>query len=164
MGEEPSKARRRDRTVSQCGGGRSISDQGPDRRWTGGGIVHPATIATRIESVLAAVERWGGEVHVTHGDVADVLPTPGWCYCDPPYVGRTGYGWDCGRDVVLEVARAWGAVAPTAVSEAEALDLPGWSDVILPTRRRAKCQERLTLSPGLVTTSAQLPLVATRGR
>jgi len=110
-----------------------------------GGILYPATIAQRIEAIRAAVDRWGGEIEVLHAGVEAFTPIPGSrVVFDPPYLGRTGYGVACSRDLVLDVAtrhRAAGAVV--AVCEAEPLPLAGWHHLELP--RGAKSAEWLTL-------------------
>ncbi len=98
-------------------------------------------LAERVEALahgplsLAAVLRC---------DVATLQPPedipPGTrVYIDPPYRGRTGYGYDLPRDPLLEVARAWAdRGALVCVSEAEPLPLPGWhSREITPIRRWA---------------------------
>lgn len=170
MGEERSKARRGDRTVSQTGGGipawskakpgnriGTADDEGLDRRWPGGGIAHPATIADRINAIANAFARVDVTIH--HGDSGELLnldlPGPLFVYLDPPYVGCTGYGWDCPRAEVIAMANAWserGAVV--AVSEAEAvrddwhaLDLtalghgkPEWLTLNRPPARRPATQ------------------------
>lgn len=185
MGEEVSKARRGDRTVSQCGGkldrweqhggprqdrqratarasqcsgrawqdatGRLAHDHGPNRRDrpdragmpATGGIVRTATIAARIEGIAAAFADVAVVVH--HGvadDAAQVISAmvdretvavrcsrggPVYFYVDPPYVGRTGYGWDCPREAVLALATSWASAgAVVAVSEAVPLEIDGW--------------------------------------
>ena len=132
MGEEPSKSRRRTRGASQCSGGwlaahdgRRPSDRGPDRRWAGGGIVHPSTIARRIRYLLPALR--SVPLQVMHGDAFAFEPeSDDAIYLDPPYVGCTGYGWDMGRARVLDVfARARSAGARIAVSAAVPLEVEG---------------------------------------
>lgn len=128
-----------------------------------GGMVNPGTIADRIEAIAQAFR--GVQVEVHHGDAR--LPEgacgPGWngtlyghwarladlartyVYLDPPYQGATGYGWDCPRESVLVLARAWErAGAVVAISEAVPLDLEGWHHLEL-TLRGGK-PEWLTLS------------------
>lgn len=259
MGEEPSKARRGDRTLSQTGGGRweasnGDGDLGPvgqkDAGWVAsdgrgdprpagqrgdhtwqqgseggrppqpagqrnvkpsslrgcGGIMHPATLARRIETVADLVATWlclqaGGwqgkpitvkegrwVTHgyarpslaaqsrsgscwsvarvraaveglpsapgwsVYHGDAGDLVDAlTGWAthvYIDPPYVGRTGYGWDIERERLLQLAVALAnAGAVVAISEAEPLPLEGWHHVDLTSLgRRGSKAEWLTLS------------------
>lgn len=128
-----------------------------DKSTRTGGMVNPATIAERIEAAAHAFARVAVEVH--HGEAGDAIglvlfdgsefiaevPRQTFAYLDPPYVGATGYGWDCPRESVLELARGWrGAGAVVAVSEAEPLDLPGWHHLEL-TRPGGK-PEWLTLS------------------
>ena len=138
MGEEQKKSARGTRTISQKGLH---------------GMVNPATISDRIEAVCDAFARVEGVVLVGPADATDVDPLShcqqGWdpvfVYLDPPYAGATGYGWDCPRESVLELARGWqGAGAVVAVSEAEPLELPGWHHLEL-TREGGK-PEFLTLS------------------
>jgi hypothetical protein len=138
MGEERSKAARGTRTLSQVGGG-------PDTRWTSGGIVHPATIADRIEAIARAVIETNTTVEVWCCDVRDATPIPGsFCYFDPDYVGCTGYECTCPRDEVLAVATRWAAEAEVVgVSEAVPLPLSGWSPVQL---KHGKRNEWLTVS------------------
>lgn len=171
-----------------------------------GGIVHPSTVADRVDVVAELVATWlalqaggfqgkpvtirGGQ-WATHGyarpslaaqsqsgscwspervllNLAGLPPVPGWSvyhgdagdlgevlagwathvYVDPPYVGRTGYGWDLERDRLLALAvRLADAGAVVAISEAEPLPLPGWYHVELTSlgRRNAK-PEWLTMS------------------
>jgi len=167
MGEEPSKARRGARTISQTGGAqqwlasdgrgveRPVGQKGEERpdRLPSGGMVHPATIADRIEAIAHAIE--GIAVAVHHGDAADLFGVVEqvhdprdqlFVYLDPPYVGCTGYGWTMPREQVVELAKRWqDAGAVVAVSEAEALDLEGWHHLDL-TRHGNGKPEWLTLS------------------
>lgn len=83
----------------------------------------PTAIAGRVEQLPAP------SVTVHHGDSYTLAlelaehDLTGWVvYLDPPYVGCTGYGWDCLRDQVLEMAlrlRAAGAIV--IISEAVGL-------------------------------------------
>lgn len=137
-----------------------------------GGMVNPATIASRIAALAEAFRRV--EVTVRHGDAGGLTPpTCGlvceagrvdgivcapdecdldtgvrsartWCYLDPPYVGATGYGWDMPRAEVLALARRWAdAGAVVAISEAEPLELDGWHHLEL---TQGKKPEWLTVS------------------
>lgn len=130
------RAATRDNSIHQAPRGNDGSRR-PD------GMVNPATIAARVEAIASAFA--GVEVVVRHGDARGLLRLPGFCYLDPPYVGATGYGWDCPRADVLALAQRWAdAGAVVAVSEAEPLDLAGWHHVDL-TRPGGK-PEWLTLS------------------
>lgn len=108
-----------------------------DTRWPHGGIVRPKTIADRIRSIRSARERWPGELQVIHGDVRSLEPIPGAAVLfDPPYEGRTGYGWTLPRADVVQVATNWSLVgARIAVCEAEPLPLPGWQVIDLTVRK-----------------------------
>lgn len=116
-----------------------------DDRWPHGGIVRPTTIADRIVLIRDAIARWGGVFEVVHGDVRLVEPiADSVCYFDPPYQGRTGYGWRLERDEVLATAERWRAAgSKVAVSEACPLAIDGWSHVEL---RGGPKPEWLTLS------------------
>lgn len=124
-----------------------IDDRGSDNRWTGGGLVYPSTIAQRVEDIATVRKQWGGVLQVIHRDVRTVAPLeylePVTIYFDPPYRGRTGYGWTLSRADVVDIAERWadqGAVV--AVSEAEPLDeLEEWHTVEL-----AEGKEHLTMS------------------
>lgn len=133
-----------------------------ERKYQGrsGGILYPATVARRIEAIRDAAARWGGTIEVHHARVEDVEPIPGAkVVFDPPYLGRTGYGADCPRDLVLKVARRWGEVATVAVCEAEPLDLDGWHHLELAAGQ--KSAEWLTLSrPAARRPAVQAPLFA----
>lgn len=109
-----------------------------------GGMVNPGTIAARILSIAESFR--GVELDVRHGDAAELEPVPcSWFYLDPPYQGATGYGWDCPRKQVLDLAKRWAtAGAVVAVSEAVPLELPGWHHLDL-TRPGGK-PEWLTIS------------------
>ena len=121
MGERP-----------EFGGVRSISQKG-NGAGSDAGIVNPATIAERIEAVRAAFAET--VVEVRHGDAAElpvVVDRPTFVYVDPPYRGATGYGWDCERPALIELAQRWSdARAVVAISEAEPLEIPGWHTVEL---------------------------------
>jgi hypothetical protein len=172
MGEDPAKASRGDRTVSQKGTARGQT----------GGLVDPCTIAARAEALARAFADVDVQVH--HGGAHELGPLdglldvpcpkclrprgarcvtatgkrphharllrarasgPSFVYLDPPYVGATGYGWDMPRAEVLALARRWAdAGAVVAVSEAEPLALEGWHHLEL-TRDGGK-PEWLTLS------------------
>lgn len=138
-------------------GHRSISQKGARRG--GGGLMIHATIADRIEAICDAFAVV--DVTVYHGDALsecrrwlvesgegtrEEFSEPVFVYADPPYVGATGYGWDCPREQQIAIARAWrnvGAVA-VAVSEAVPLDIDGWHHLEV-TRPGGK-PEWLTLS------------------
>lgn len=136
--EQGSGEARPPQPVGQRGAGQCGTSRGRT-----GGMVNPATIAERVESICAAFA--GCACHVHHGDAAELAPVPGFALVDPPYVGCTGYGWDMLREAVLELARRWAeAGAVVAVCEAEPLPLDGWHHVEL-TRPGGK-PEWLTLS------------------
>lgn len=107
----------------------------------------PTTVRRRVQSIPRA-PGW----HVYHGDAGDLLDLLlGWAthvYIDPPYVGRTGYGWDLRRDRLLDLVTTLAAAGiVVAVSEAEPLDLPGWHHVDLTgCARKGSSAEWLTLS------------------
>ncbi len=106
-------------------------------------MINPATIADRIEAIAFAFSDIDGSV--IHGEASGIAPSTGFCYLDPPYVGATGYGWDCPRGSVTELAQAWSnAGAVVAISEAEPIDLEGWHHLEL-TRPGGK-PEWLTVS------------------
>lgn len=134
MGEEHKESRRGDRTLSEKGTSHGRT----------GGMVNPGTIAARIMSIAESFR--GVERDVRHGDAAELEPVPGaLVYLDPPYQGATGYGWDCPRKQVLDLAKRWAtAGAVVAVSEAVPLELPGWHHLDL-TRPGGK-PEWLTIS------------------
>lgn len=177
MGEEVKKSKRGDRPATQGKGGSwKQSDHGSGREQratqTGGGwlmgksegrgssqqawqkgqskgatggMVNPSTIAERVEAIRLAFE--GVSWQVRHGDAAELAPGPAFVLLDPPYVGCTGYGWDCPRETVAGLAQAWrmsGAVV--AICEAEPLELDGWHALDL-TRPGGKA-EWLTVSRG----------------
>lgn len=90
---------------------------------------------------------WNGTLYGHWARLADLART--YVYLDPPYQGATGYGWDCPRESVLVLARAWERVgAVVAVSEAVPLELEGWHQLEL-TRPGGK-PEWLTLSRAVV--------------
>ena len=104
----------------------------------------PATIAERVEAICEAFA--SVDATVVHGDARKALVDGDevFAYLDPPYVGATGYGWDCPRDEVLSLAAEFANVgAVVAVSEAEPLELPGWHHLEL---TRSGKPEWLTLS------------------
>lgn len=111
-----------------------------------GGMMRPATIAERIEAIRRAILRWGGSFEVVHGDVRDFEPISGSIVAfDPPYLGRTGYGWTLDRPGALDVARRHRAAeCRVGVCEAEPLDLSGWFPVEL--ARGQKSPEWITVS------------------
>ena len=121
-------------------------------------MTRPGTIADRIEGIRTAAARWGGTIEVLHARVEDLEPIPGASVVfDPPYQGRTGYGWDLSREQVLLTASRWASVATIAVCEAEPLPLQGWSHVEF--QRGSKNQEWLTLSTKpAVMPAQQVPL------
>ena len=126
--------------------------------------ITPATLAERVDALtrgpvdlVAALRQ-----DATALQPPDRVPDGTVVYCDPPYEGRTGYGYDLPRARVLEVARAW-ADAGALVSEAEPLPLPGWHHVEITsarTRHSADWQrhrEFLTMNrPSAVRVSAPL--------
>lgn len=145
---------------------RPAGQKGRERRWGSGdrqskgvgfaaegGIIHPATIADRIDAVRPLLQ----SVEIHHGDVAEVKPHGGaFVYVDPPYVGCTGYGWDLVRERVLAVARRWAeAGSVVAVSETVRLDLEGWHHVDLTPLGRSNARpEWLTMSQAPVVVPA----------
>lgn len=92
--------------------------------------LNPASIADKVDGLPAPA------VSVYHGNAGELLRELGeqlngaHVYMDPPYKGCTGYGWDCAREQVLELATfASDAGAIVALSEAVPLadELgPGW--------------------------------------
>lgn len=85
--------------------------------------LHPGLVAERI----ASLEGVRASVTVHHGSaldtLTDTLPPNTYCYLDPPYRGRTGYGWDMPREQVVELARSRSdAGAFVMVSEAEPVE------------------------------------------
>lgn len=136
MGEERTKSTSGERSISQGGTSRSRA----------GGITTPATIADRIDAVCEAFARVEWRVH--HGGAEDLevrVDGPTFVYLDPPYVGATGYGWDCERAQLVEMAQHWhDAGAVVAISEAEPVDVAGWHHLEV-TRPGGK-PEWLTLS------------------
>lgn len=125
----PSSGRQKAKSANKIG---VIDYEGPDRRWPGGGIVHPATIAARVQAIASAFA--GVRVVVYHGDAGGLFDVvervhdprgPLFVYLDPPYQGCTGYGWDMPREDVLLQAAEWAALgAVVAVSEAVPLSVP----------------------------------------
>jgi len=98
------------------------------------GIQRPGTIARRIRDLDAlAWER----LEVVHGDCRSVEPIPdSVVYLDPPYLGCPRYAALLPRSDVLDLARRWAeACARVLVSEAEPLDLPGWTSRWLSGRK-----------------------------
>lgn len=149
------------------GSGSKATQRGRDASRPVTGIIHPATIADRIDAIRWAVGASGAQVEVRHCDVSEVEPIPGSVvYFDPPYVGCTGYGWDCARAEVLAVAQRWAdAGCLVAVSEAVPLDLEGWHPMDLTPRvRRGGKPEWLTLSrPPVRSVARQVPLLEVMG-
>lgn len=102
----------------------------------GGGMVHPATIAERIEGLapLLKAARWT----VLQADATAALGLDlrgAVVYADPPYENCTGYPAQCPRAQVLELCSALAAAgARVAVSEATPLPLPGWHALRLTDR------------------------------
>ena len=127
-----------------CSGGGTPTRVGC--RGPSGGMVRPSTISRRIEAIRSAVTKWGGIVDIIHGDVRDIDPVPGaYVTFDPNYQGRTGYGWNCPRPLVLEVSRRWAnAGCRVATCEAAPLDIAGWHHLELAPGR--KNPEWLTLN------------------
>ena len=98
------------------------------------GIQNPATIARRIADLEALP--WD-RITVVHGDCRAVEPIPGSVvYLDPPYLGCPRYAALLPRADVLALAQRWHAGdARVAVSEAEPLDLDGWTSMSVPARK-----------------------------
>lgn len=160
-----------DRGVFVDARGRIATDKGSDRRWAQGqrwemgsaggampqpigqngrgagegGFNFPATIADRAEAIADAFLRVL-DVEIKHADAFQVpLLAKAFYYLDPPYVGATGYGWDCPRAEVVELARRLTLTqGVVAISEAEPIDLDGWHHLEL-TRPGGK-PEWLTLN------------------
>jgi hypothetical protein len=119
----------------------------PDGSWGLAGYAHLSDSArskgfksrVRPEIIADHVERLPGvgTIGVYHGDARDLVLVGDHSrtvvYFDPPYLGRTGYGWDLPREEVLAFARGCSDTgAVVVVSEAEPLDLgPGWFHVEL---------------------------------
>jgi len=87
------------------------------------GLLHPEVIAERV----AALPQNSSRILVLRADAAELepgtLPTGTRVFIDPPYRGRTGYGWDLPRERLLEVAQRFHAAgAVVCVSEGETLD------------------------------------------
>ena len=96
-------------------------------------MVNPATIAGRVEALAGAFA--SVEWSIQRGDASNLEPCPAFAYLDPPYVGCTGYGWDCPRELVVALAERWlAAGAVVAISEAEPIAIEGWHhlDLTLP--------------------------------
>ena len=92
-------------------------------------------------------------------------------FLDPPYVEKTGYGYDMPREVVLDTARAWDAAGATfGISEAVPLadDLgDGWWSVEITNERegpgRTKGREFFTANVPMELLDSQLGLFAESG-
>ena len=119
---------------------------------------HGGDLPITPEGIAARITPPTAPITVYPGSAADIDP-PDDCdgvfmFCDPPYVGTTGYSCDLPREDVLAIARKWSdAGAVVCISEAEPLDLDGWHHLdIASTRvgqRRtfSKCQtEWITLN------------------
>lgn len=77
----------------------------------------PPVAVLRTIPAAADVARWLG----TPGDLSGCV-----VYCDPPYLGTTGYAHDLGRDEVIAIARDYDALgAVVCISEAEPA-IEGW--------------------------------------
>ncbi len=114
-----------------------------------GGILSTVTLARRLSALWLGVAMDMPNCDLSHQEVTafsrDILPSiakatrAGWrvvVYLDPPYQGATGYELGCSREAVLSMALDYDrAGAIVAVSEAVALDLPGWQAVNLPARK-----------------------------
>lgn len=144
-----------------------------DGRWRTDGFARPSeeswtrngscvSIRRPLEALQALRSSSPPPIEVIHGDVLELEPIPGAVvYLDPPYVGKTGYGWDLDRAAVLEVAQRWSAAGCTvAVSEAEPLPLEGWFHVDLsPVGRKGSGPEWLTMNrPPARTPDVQIAL------
>lgn len=108
---------------------------GPNGTWKTHGFAHLSDLARAkgfryrfdVEVLADRVEALrfpGGNVAVYNGDVADLVPTGDLSdtdvLFDPPYVDRTGYGWDCARAQVVTTATSFAdAGARVLVCEAE---------------------------------------------
>lgn len=129
-------------------------------RWVTHGFARPSLAAQsksgscysvgRLLQRVDAIARWPHPAwSVFHGDAAQILPFAGaYCYIDPPYFGRTGYGCELAREDVIAVARRWAdAGSVVAISEAVPIEIPGWHHVdITSAGRRGAGPEWLTMS------------------
>lgn len=148
----------RERWVStspqQAGGVRDAKHAEDTRGWRSGGareacqkgLANTATIAERIEDIARCAELT--KVLVYNSAAEGLEPAGGFVYLDPPYVGATGYGWDCPREAVVSMAQAaHGRGSVVAVSEAEPLtELSGWHHVELTLPGERSKPEWLTLN------------------
>ena len=106
-------------------------------------------------------------IRAVHRQLADVPIEPGAVtYIDPPYAGTTcPYGFELPREQVLKLAQVRAAGGELVLlSEAEALQLPGWVSVQLPAPRdrgrnnfTAQREEWLTVCPALAHTMRAAP-------
>lgn len=148
------------------GGTGSVADAGHKQlRSTAGragGIVHPESVARRIEAIRADACGVSVEVHAQDAEDfaekwAPRLRAAAVVYMDPPYIGCAGYPMACSRESVLRQAETWARQgARVAVSEAVSLagDLgSGWRSVSLVGGRKQEwlttwgCAERGHLGP-----------------
>lgn len=126
-------------------------------RWELAGYAHQSKSSIRrgwrgrlnTEEMARTVDRLPSpDSAVVHGLAPS--PTPGadleGCvvYLDPPYVGCTSYAAACPREEVVRLALAYSSAgAVVAISEATAIDLPGWHAVELTHERTGqRWQER----------------------
>ncbi len=128
-------------------GGREPQLLGPGYQARDGSMTSTNTMAERVEQV----ER--GQISVLKEDVRAVEPPRGgdgdYCYFDPNYVGRTGYGRSVPRNDVLLVAKRWGDAGwAVSVSEQEPLPLPGWhhADITRTATGKVYGEEWLTMN------------------
>ncbi len=115
---------------------RHPKSKGEAHKHKAGGIVHPSTIADRIERIAAAPWR-RVTVLRSHAELLalDVDWTRAHVYADPPYQGCTRYAAVCPRDEVLALCRGLAdRGARVAVSEAVPLPLDGWHTMRLDCR------------------------------
>ena len=124
----------------------------------------PGSLADNV----VGVSRLRTAATVYHGSALDLVPdgdhTGTYVYMDPPYQGKTGYGWAMPREQVVELARTWAdAGAWVMVSEAEPLaelEALGWeSQEITAIGRKGSGAEWVTSSrPVRARVSVQVPL------
>lgn len=125
------------------------------------GLQEPGTIARRLDSVASmalpplSVVHGSAEDLAARGDLAGV-----YVYMDPPYVGRTGYGFDFARSAVVAKALEFSSAgAVVCVSEGEPVSelcLAGWDTACLNQGARPNARE-------YVTVNRQIPLRAILG-
>lgn len=166
----PQPAGQRNRALFAFDGRNSLREAGQKASGRGGGPIGGGG-KVDIAGFADDLEALGGlgRVQVAHSkaeglDWPSIIQPGDVVYLDPPYVGCTGYGWDCERQAVLELARELTELgAVVGISEAEGLAAElgdGWEDQdITPLGTSRSKPEFLSLNrPAQARVSVQLGL------